>query len=82
MKVYFYGSGVFRCPIKGCYAKVIGRLLSIKQLGGRSRAMSERQIVMAPPVIKLASVWDKLMDIEPDWPPKFSGAHIPGYIEE
>lgn len=30
MKRYFFGFGTYKCPISGCNAKVIGRLLRIK----------------------------------------------------
>lgn len=30
MKIYFYGTGEYKCPIIGCNAKVISRLLRIK----------------------------------------------------
>ncbi|CAD8146469.1 unnamed protein product [Paramecium pentaurelia] len=80
LKIYFRNKYSIECPILGCNAKLIRRLITLKNQTQKTRPSSaERKIKQHKIQDVEPNAATLLMD--PNWPPKFIGSHVPNYLE-
>ncbi|CAK78951.1 unnamed protein product (macronuclear) [Paramecium tetraurelia] len=80
LKIYFRNKYSIVCPVFGCNAKLIRRLITLKNQTQKFRPSSaERE--KKQPKIQDAEPNAATLLMDPNWPPKFVGSNQPNYLE-